>query len=84
MVGEGFAVLIAIVSSALGGTAAATTRYLVHDADPITLAIFEVGNRHRVRSTNRVGARSENANPPGFTAYRNPWLLLLWRVFRAL
>jgi drug/metabolite transporter (DMT)-like permease len=43
MVGEGFAVLIAIVSSALGGTAAAITRYLVHDADPITLAILRWG-----------------------------------------
>ena len=33
-------VLIAIVSSCLGGSAAAVTRYLVGDADPITLAIL--------------------------------------------
>jgi len=36
-------VLIAIVSSCLGGTAAAVTRYLVHDADPVTLAILRWG-----------------------------------------
>ena len=39
-VGLGLGVLIAIVSSALGGTAAAVTRYLVSDADPLTLAIL--------------------------------------------
>jgi drug/metabolite transporter (DMT)-like permease len=33
-------VLIAIVSSALGGTAAAITRYLVGNADPLTLSIL--------------------------------------------
>jgi drug/metabolite transporter (DMT)-like permease len=38
--GEGIGVLIAIASSALGGTAAAVTRYLVSDADPLTLAIL--------------------------------------------
>src|SRR5882757_10529309 len=36
-------VLIAIVSSSLGGTAAAVTRYLVGNADPITLAILRWG-----------------------------------------
>ena len=36
-------VLIAIVSSASGGTAAAVTRYLVGSADPITLAILRWG-----------------------------------------
>lgn len=40
---EGFGVLLAIASSALGGTAAAITRYLVGDADPITLAILRWG-----------------------------------------
>jgi drug/metabolite transporter (DMT)-like permease len=39
-VGESFGVLIAVVSSCLGGTAAAVTRYLVGKADPITLAIL--------------------------------------------
>ena len=37
---ETVGVLIAIVSSALGGTAAAVTRYLVGNADPLTLAIL--------------------------------------------
>ena len=36
-------VLIAIVSSCLGGSAAAVTRYLVDNADPITLAILRWG-----------------------------------------
>ena len=36
-------VLIAIASSALGGTAAAVTRYLVGDADAVTLAILRWG-----------------------------------------
>jgi drug/metabolite transporter (DMT)-like permease len=39
-VGEWVGVAIALVSSSLGGTAAAITRYLVHGADPITLAIL--------------------------------------------
>jgi drug/metabolite transporter (DMT)-like permease len=41
--GEWIGVLIAIVASALGGTAAAVTRYLVADADPLTLAILRWG-----------------------------------------
>ncbi len=41
--GEWFGVLIALVSSCLGGTAAAITRYLVGNADPITLAILRWG-----------------------------------------
>ena len=41
--GEWFGVGIAILSSALGGTAAAVTRYLVGDADPLTLAILRWG-----------------------------------------
>jgi drug/metabolite transporter (DMT)-like permease len=41
--GEAGGVLIAIVSSCLGGTAAAVTRYLVRNADPITLAILRWG-----------------------------------------
>jgi drug/metabolite transporter (DMT)-like permease len=40
---ESVGVLIAVVSSALGGTAAAITRYLVGSADPITLAILRWG-----------------------------------------
>ena len=35
---EKVGVLIAIASSCLGGTAAAVTRYLVDDVDPVTLA----------------------------------------------
>src|SRR5437899_12797754 len=41
--GLGLGVLIAVVSSALGGTAAAVTRYLVGDADALTLAILRWG-----------------------------------------
>lgn len=40
---ETFGVLIAIVSSSLGGTAAAVARYLVSDADAVTLAILRWG-----------------------------------------
>ncbi len=39
----GLGVLIAMISSALGGTAAAVTRYLVGDADPLTLAVLRWG-----------------------------------------
>jgi drug/metabolite transporter (DMT)-like permease len=41
--GQTLGVLIAIVSSSLGGTAAAVTRYLVGNADPLTLAILRWG-----------------------------------------
>jgi len=40
---EWVGVLIAIVSSCLGGSAAAVTRYLVGNADPLTLAILRWG-----------------------------------------
>src|ERR1700756_479321 len=42
-VGEWLGVSIAIVSSCLGGTAAAITRYLTTGADPIALAILRWG-----------------------------------------
>ena len=41
--GERTGVLLAILSSCLGGTAAAVTRYLIGNADPITLAILRWG-----------------------------------------
>ena len=41
--GEWVGVAIALVSSALGGTAAAITRYLVGNTDPVTLAILRWG-----------------------------------------
>lgn len=41
--GETLGVIIALISSALGGTAAAVTRYLVSGADPLTLAILRWG-----------------------------------------
>jgi drug/metabolite transporter (DMT)-like permease len=41
--GEVFGVMLAIVSSCLGGSAAAVTRYLVGGADPVTLAILRWG-----------------------------------------
>jgi drug/metabolite transporter (DMT)-like permease len=42
-VSEWIGVAIALVSSCLGGTAAAITRYLVGNADPVTLAILRWG-----------------------------------------
>ncbi len=42
-VSEWLGVAIAIVSSSLGGTAAAVTRYLVVSADPLTLALLRWG-----------------------------------------
>jgi drug/metabolite transporter (DMT)-like permease len=42
-VSEWFGVSLALVSSCLGGSAAAVTRYLVGNADPITLAILRWG-----------------------------------------
>ena len=41
--GEWIGVAIALVSSCLGGSAAAITRYLVGNADPVTLAILRWG-----------------------------------------
>src|SRR5215469_6314567 len=41
--GEWIGVAIALLSSCLGGTAAAITRYLVSGADPIALAILRWG-----------------------------------------
>lgn len=41
--GERLGVLLAIISSCLGGTAAAVTRYLVGNADPLTLSILRWG-----------------------------------------
>src|SRR3979409_2220560 len=40
---EWLGVALALISSCLGGTAAAVTRYLVGNADPITLAILRWG-----------------------------------------
>ena len=40
MVGETIGVPIALISSALGATASAMTRYVVGNADPVTLAIL--------------------------------------------
>jgi drug/metabolite transporter (DMT)-like permease len=42
-VSEWFGVLLALISSSLGGTAAAVTRYLVGNADAVTLAILRWG-----------------------------------------
>lgn len=36
-------VMAAVFSSALGGTAAALTRYTIHESDPVTLAAFRFG-----------------------------------------
>ena len=44
---ETLGVLIAIASSLLGGSAAAVTRYLVTDADAVTLAILRASRPRR-------------------------------------
>ena len=41
--GEGLGVVMALISSALGGSAAAVTRYLVADGDAILLANLRFG-----------------------------------------
>ena len=41
--GEWVGVAIAVLSSCLGGTAAAITRYLTFGADPIALAVLRWG-----------------------------------------
>src|ERR1700712_4981275 len=43
IVGEWVGVAIALVSSCLGGSAAAITRYLAGNTDPITMAILRWG-----------------------------------------
>ena len=43
--GETLGVIIALISSALGGTAAAVTRYLVSGADPLKAGLMESLNR---------------------------------------
>jgi drug/metabolite transporter (DMT)-like permease len=40
---EWFGVLVAVVSSTLGGTSGAVTRYLVASADPVTLVVLRFG-----------------------------------------
>ena len=59
--GEWIGVLIAIVSSSLGGTAAAVTRYLVSDADAVTLAILRWGIGFACLLAGRVVAAGEMA-----------------------
>ena len=41
--GERAGVIAAVLSSALGGTAAAVTRYVIGATDPVTLAAFRFG-----------------------------------------
>jgi hypothetical protein len=42
--GERAGVAAAVLSSALGGTAAAITRYVIGATDPVTLAAFASGS----------------------------------------
>jgi drug/metabolite transporter (DMT)-like permease len=41
--GEGLGVALAVLSSSFGGIAAGTTRFVVHNADPVTLGAFRYG-----------------------------------------
>jgi hypothetical protein len=36
-------ILAAVISSALGGMAAAVTRFIIDAADPVTIAVFRFG-----------------------------------------
>jgi drug/metabolite transporter (DMT)-like permease len=82
--GERSGVLLAIVSSSLGGTAAAVTRYLVGDADPITLAVLRwaIGFLCVLPVALLLGAKW----PPrrDWPAVAGSWSLLLRAVFRSL
>jgi drug/metabolite transporter (DMT)-like permease len=41
--GEGWGVLVAVLSSGFGGTAIGATRYLVHATDPLAIGSFRFG-----------------------------------------
>ena len=41
--GQGHGVLAGVVSSAFGGMAAATTRFVIGNSDPITIGAFRFG-----------------------------------------
>ena len=66
--GEGMGVLLAIVSSSLGGTAAAITRYLVGNADPLTLAILRWGIGFSIVLPIAVVLRVRWPQPPDWLA----------------
>ena len=82
--GEWVGVAIALVSSCLGGTAAAITRYLAGNTDPITMAILRWGDRLSLRAAGGAAVEGALAAAPGLARRRRTGLLLLRRVLRAL
>ena len=82
--GEWTGVAIALVSSCLGGTAAAITRYLVGSTDPITLAILRwaIGFMCLLPVALLLGVRWPSRRD--WPAVAAPGALLLRIVFRAL
>jgi len=77
-------VLIAIVSSCLGGTAAAVTRYLVGNADPITLAILRWGIGFILFALGGAVVAGKMAAAQRLACGRGARALLLRTIFRAL
>jgi hypothetical protein len=55
-------VVAAVISSALGGTAAALTRYTIHASDPVTLAALRFGIGVVSRSSARFFSRSSSSS----------------------
>jgi drug/metabolite transporter (DMT)-like permease len=75
-------VLIALASSCLGGSAAAVTRYLVGNADPLTLALLRWGIGFLVVLPVTLLLRSKM--PPRAACRLGSWHLLFRTVFRIL
>ena len=83
-VGEWVGVAIALVSSCLGGTAAAITRYLAGNADPITLAILRWGIGFLCLLPAALLLEARWPQRAGLARGRRTGLLLLRRVLRPL
>ncbi len=82
--GEWTGVAIALVSSCLGGTAAAITRYLVGSTDPITLAILRWGIGFVCLLPVALLLGAKVAVAPRLAGRRSVGALLLRIVLRAL
>ena len=82
--GEWVGVAIALVSSCLGGTAAAITRYLAGNTDPITLAILRWGIGFLCVLPAALLLRARWPQRRDWPAVAALGLLLLRRVLRAL
>ena len=77
-------VLIAIVSSCLGGSAAAVTRYLAAGTDPITLAVLRWAIGFMLVLPATLLTRAKWAAAPGLAGGGAARSRLFRAVFRAL